>query len=272
MSPDNAPAPGHGGCPAAAMAEQKWPDSLWIVRHGQSSGNVARAVAEADGIHTIDIAERDADVPLSQLGEQQSDALGRWFAGLGESARPQVVLHSPYVRAEQTARRVLAAGALADVPRLQDERLREKEFGVLDRLTLAGMRSRFPELAEQRQHVGKFYFRPPGGESWCDVILRLRSFLAMLTREYRGERVLVVGHQVIVNCLRYLLERLDESAILAIDRENDVPNCAVTSYQFDATAGHHGKLVLALENFVSPLQEAGAAVTAAPDAAIAPKA
>ncbi|MEO7056510.1 MAG: histidine phosphatase family protein [Caldimonas sp.] len=254
------------------MAEQKWPDSLWIVRHGQSSGNVARDAAEADGIHTIDIAERDADVPLSPLGEQQSDALGRWFAGQPETSRPQVVLHSPYVRAEQTARRVLAAAGMAHVPCLQDERLREKEFGIFDRLTVAGIRSRFPELAEQRRHVGKFYFRPPGGESWCDVILRLRSFLEMMTREYRRERVLVVGHQVIVNCMRYLLERLDESAILAIDRANDVPNCAVTSYEFDAAAGHHGKLVRVLENFVSPLLVAGAPVTTAKDAAFLPKA
>ena len=83
---------------------------------------------------------------------------------------------------------------------MHDERLREKEFGILDRMTTFGIREKYPELAEQRKHVGKFYFRPPGGESWCDVILRLRSFLDMLTREYRGDRVLVVAHQVIVNC------------------------------------------------------------------------
>ena len=41
-----------------------------------------------------------------------------------------------------------------------------------------------PSCDEQRGHVGKFYFRPPGGESWCDVILRLRSLLEMMTREY----------------------------------------------------------------------------------------
>ncbi len=95
---------------------------------------------------------------------------------------------------------------------LRDERLREKEFGILDRLTPLGIRAKYPDLAEQRLHVGKFYFRPPGGESWCDVILRLRSFLDMLTREYRGDRVLVVAHQVIVNCLRYLLERTRRGA------------------------------------------------------------
>src|SRR5947208_16981249 len=33
---------------------------------------------------------------------------------------------------------------------------------------------------------------------------------------------ILVAHQVIVNCLRYLLERLDEDQILAIDRLGDV--------------------------------------------------
>ena len=252
------------------MSEQKWPDVLWIVRHGQSAGNVARDAAEAEGIDTVVIAERDADVPLSPLGEQQSDALGQWVRFLDPGERPEVVLHSPYLRARQTAERVIAAAGL-DVACRQDERLREKEFGILDGLTVAGIRSKFPDLAVQRQHVGKFYFRPPGGESWCDVILRLRSLLEMLTREHRGERVLLVGHQVIVNCMRYLLERLDEAAILAVDRANDVPNCSVTSYAFDPAVGHHGKLVLVLENFVSPPMQAGTPVTAQPDAVVAPK-
>ena len=117
-----------------------------------------------------------------------------------------------------------------------DERLREKEFGILDRLTTFGIRERHPELSEQRAHVGKFYFRPPGGESWCDVILRLRSVIDTLTREYRGERVLIVAHQVIVNCFRYLLERMDEAQILELDRVADVPNCAVMYYEFDPHA------------------------------------
>jgi broad specificity phosphatase PhoE len=260
--------------------EHKWPQTLWVVRHGQSAGNVARDAAELGGLATIDIAHRDVDVPLSPLGEQQAEALGDWFTSLAPEQRPNVVLSSPYVRARQTADRVLRAleaarpqggdGAAA-MTCVRDERLREKEFGILDRLTPLGIRAKYPDLAEQRTHVGKFYFRPPGGESWCDVILRLRSMLDMLTREYGGDRVLVVAHQVIVNCLRYLLERLDEDQILAIDRLGDVPNCGITSYAFDAGAGRHGKLVLQLENFVSPLREAGAPVTAEPDLPVAPK-
>ena len=262
--------------------EQKWPQTLWIVRHGQSAGNVARDAAEASRLHLIDIAERDVDVPLSALGAQQADALGHWFAELPDDERPEIVLSSPYVRARQTAERVLdalhrrdGATALDDddetIACVRDERLREKEFGILDRMTTFGIRDKYPELAEQRRHVGKFYFRPPGGESWCDVILRLRSFLDMLSREHRGDRVLVVAHQVIVNCMRYLLERLDERQILAIDRVADVPNCSITSYVFDPAAGRRGKLVLQLENFVSPLRDAGAPVTAEPDRQAAPK-
>jgi broad specificity phosphatase PhoE len=249
---------------------QLWPRTLWIVRHGQSAGNVARDAAEAAGLSVIDIAERDIDVPLSPLGREQSAALGHWFGELPPSRRPEVVLTSPYVRARETTRLLMeAAGLDRGKVRLRvDERLREKEFGILDRLTVLGIREQYPDLSEQRRHVGKFYFRPPGGESWCDVILRLRSVLEMVTREHAGQRVLVVAHQVIVNCMRYLIECLEEHEILALDRQGDVPNCSITSYEHDPLSDG---LVLDLANFVAPLREAGAPVTVEPDAPAAPK-
>jgi broad specificity phosphatase PhoE len=255
------------------MAEQKWPDQIWIVRHGQSAGNLAREAAETAGLPLIDIATRDVDTPLSPLGKEQAQALAHWFGQNPPHLQPTVLLCSPYVRARETARILLEDSGLEgdEITFQTDERLREKEFGIFDRLTRLGMQQKFPELSEQRAHVGKFYFRPPGGESWCDVILRLRSVLDTICREYRRERVLIVGHQVIVNCLRYLLERLDEQTILEIDKANDVPNCGVTSYEFDPTRGKNGKLVPRLINFVAPLREAGAPITVEPDVPGAPK-
>ncbi len=249
---------------------QSWPRTLWIVRHGQSAGNVARDAAEASGLAMIDIAERDIDVPLSPLGREQSLALGHWFGELPRTRRPEVILTSPYLRARQTTQLIMEAGGFdpAQVRVRIDERLREKEFGILDRFTVRGIRERFPELAAQRAHVGKFYFRPPGGESWCDVILRLRSVVEMVTREHHGQRVLVVAHQVIVNCMRYLLESLEEHEILALDRKGDVPNCGVSSYEHDPQTD---ALVPDLVDFVAPLREAGAPVTTEPDAVAAPK-
>jgi broad specificity phosphatase PhoE len=252
--------------------EQKWPQEIWVVRHGQSAGNVARDLAEAAAGHRIDIAERDVDVPLSDLGERQSDALGAWFASLPAAQRPTVVLHSPYVRAAETANLVMRHLDRDDLCVREDERLREKEFGVLDRLTTHGIAHDFPDLYKQRHHVGKFYFRPPGGESWCDVILRLRSVMDTLEREFAGERVLIVAHQVTVNCFRYLFEHLTEAQILEFDRNGDVPNCSVTSYEFDPEAGKRGDLALRLVNFVAPLEQTGTPVTAAKDVASAPNA
>jgi broad specificity phosphatase PhoE len=254
-------------------SQQKWPQQLWVARHGQSAGNMARDAAEAAGAPLIDIAQRDMDVPLSPLGIEQAVALGRWIGTLPRERQPNVVLCSPYLRARQTMHTLVEAAALStdDLSVVVDERLREKEFGILDRLTRTGIRAKYPELAEQYTHVGKFYFRPPGGESWCDVILRLRSMLDTVTREYRGERLMIVAHQVIVICLRYLLERLDEQQILAVDRMGDVPNCGVTLYEFDPGAGRHGKLVLRQANFVAPLEASRTPVTSEPDAPAAPK-
>lgn len=250
---------------------QRWPETLWIVRHGQSAGNVARDAAHAAGHATIDINMRDVDVPLSPLGERQAEAVGRWFAALPDEGKPEIVLSSPYVRARQTARAICEQGGLAGDPRppIVDERLREREFGIFDRLTTNGIKAKYPELAEQRALLGKFYHRAPGGESWADVILRLRSALDTVSLHFADRRVLIVCHQVVVLCLRYILEEMDEATILAIDREGDVINCGVCQYEFapDETKFCVPKLVR--YNFAAPLIEEDAALTSEPDAMVA---
>lgn len=252
---------------------QIWPDVLYIVRHGESAGNVAREAALLAGEREIDIGVRDVDVPLSKLGEQQAAALGRWFAAMPDDEKPNVVLTSPYLRARHTASIVAQAAGLSEdaYSLVVDERLREKEFGVLDGLTKVGIQAYHPDQAEFRRLLGKFYHRPPGGESWCDVILRLRSAIEMISREYCAERVLLVSHSVVVLCMRYLLEHMTEEQILTIDRAEEVANCSVTLYRYDDDAYPRGMLRLELFNFVAPLEEAGAPITSKPDAHAATK-
>lgn len=257
----------------APQAGPGWPETLWLVRHGQSAGNVARQAAEAGQLSVIDVPTRDMDTPLSALGQRQALALGQWFGALPPDQRPDALLCSPYRRARDTARLILEGGRL-DLPLTAiraDERLREKEFGIVDRLTAQGIRERYPALYEQREHVGKFYFRPPGGESWCDVILRLRSLFDHVQLQYRRERVLIVAHQVTVLCVRYLLEHMSEAQILAIDREKDVANCSVTTYDYTVDSEGRGALTLRAYNYVTPLEVAGEPVTKEPDAPMSPR-
>jgi len=247
---------------------QNWPERLWLVRHGQSQGNVARDAADESGSHEIDIDVRDVDVPLSDLGFEQAEAAGRWFAALPKDERPEIILSSPYVRARQTAEAICNAGALAAGPSrtIIDERLREREFGIFDRLTTVGIRERFPEEAAHRRRLGKFYHRPPGGESWADVILRLRSMLNTINLHYCDRRVMVVCHQVVVLCFRYILEELDEAEILSIDKQADVLNCGICAYDFEPDAKGLCVPTLTLWNQGAPLDDEEARKTSAPDA------
>lgn len=246
-----------------------WPSVLWVVRHGQSAGNVASDAAHASGAHRIRLDHRDVDVPLSDLGMDQARALGEWFAAAPLDERPEIMLASPYVRAVQTAELFRAAGGcLPDERICVDERLREKEFGVLDGLTRFGIEASHPEQAAFRSLLGKFYHRPPGGESWCDVILRLRSLLDTMSLHYGGRRVMIVAHQVVVLCLRTIIENLGEQEILEIDRQGDVANCSITEYRFDPQAGRDGNLVLARYNCTAPSAD-DVPVTREPDAMVA---
>src|SRR5918993_1533826 len=116
---------------------------LWLVRHGESIANVAATRAELEGADVI---------PIDTY----------WV--------------SPYLRARQTL--TIALGVPDTSAAISvDERLRDRELGILDLLTRQGVARLHPGEAERRRHLGKFYHRPPGGESWADVALRLRSFL-----------------------------------------------------------------------------------------------
>lgn len=252
----------------AEEGQQKWPDWLWIVRHGQSASNVARAMANVAARDHIGIEVRDVDVELSILGEQQARAVGRWLLTLPRDARPNVVLVSPYRRAIRTAELICEEADIAvrreDGSWVVDERLREKEFGILEGLTRHGIARQHPDEYKLRMLFGKFYHRPPGGESYCDVIMRLRSLLGMVTREYgAGDRVMIVCHSVVVNCFRYLLERMTEQEIMEEDRVNEILNCSITSYRFDETGGRRGRGGLVREqcNDVTPLVQSAIEVS-----------
>ena len=81
--------------------------------------------------------------------------------------------------------------------------------------------------------------------------------------------MLIVGHQVVVLCLRYLVENMTEQEILNIDAESDVANCSVTEYAFDPEQAASGKPLLVRYNFVAHVEREGKPVTTEPDANVA---
>ncbi|WP_197013136.1 histidine phosphatase family protein [Actinomadura viridis] len=203
---------------------------LTLIRHGESTGNLAHQAVQGTDAEETGITVRDPDIPLTDTGRAQAAALGRWLAALPEDERPTRVVSSPYVRALDTVRIALAQ-APYEVGIEVDERLRDREQGVLEGLTPLGVRRRHPEEAERLNRLGKFYYRPPGGESWADLALRLRSLYRDLERDAPGERVLVAAHDAIIVMTRYVLEGLSEREILEIER-TPIANCSVSRWNW----------------------------------------
>lgn len=220
----------------SVLADGPGPEHLWLLRHGTSQGNDAGRAAWRSGSLDVDLDDRDADVDLTDDGRQQAEAVGAWAASLAPHQRPTVVVTSPYRRAVATAQPVvdalLAAGGPGSGTLLfrSDERLRERDQGALERLTGRGIRERLPAEAQRKEHLGKVWYRPPGGESWADVLLRVRSLLGLEMPRFAGERVLLVSHQAVIMNVRVALEGMGEAEAVRVDESDPQPNCAMTRY------------------------------------------
>jgi broad specificity phosphatase PhoE len=206
------------------------PDLITLVRHGESLGNLADARAREQRADRLDLDDRDADVELSDRGREQADALAAWVAEGDPSDRATLCLASPYRRAEETAVRALARSGLEATP---EERLRERDLGLFDGMTGQGIRAEYPDEATRRARLGKFYYQPPSGESWADVVLRVRSLLQDLRHGFDGARVWMFTHQAVIMSFRYVLEGLTEQELLEVDRSVQIPNASLTTFVRD---------------------------------------
>ena len=159
--------------------------TLLLARHGQTVWHAENRYA---GI---------SDVPLTETGHAQAEALGRWIA-----AHPvDAVVTSPLSRAVATAEP--ACRALGITPAREPDR-RECDFGVVEGRTLAEFAAENPEAAEAfRADPVAHPF--PGAEDPKAAAERGAAALRRVAAAHEGERVLVGAHNTL---LRLVLCRL----------------------------------------------------------------
>src|SRR3954452_16717789 len=112
---------------------------LILVRHGQSLANVAFPAADGAGLREAELSGKDAAVPLTEAGEQQAAAVGRWLAGLPPAERPEVVITSSYLRGRETWRGPASPSGLELPPPTTDDRLVDRLMGDLELMTRAAV-------------------------------------------------------------------------------------------------------------------------------------
>jgi len=147
---------------------------LYLVRHGQSEGNVLRTF------------HGQTDYPLTEKGRQQAKQAA-------EKLRADGIIFSrccasDLTRAWDTALACLEGTAVE--PEVCPA-LREQFVGQFEGLTWEQMEARYPELLYPFIQDW-FHVTPPGGESPAEMSARVKACLDEVID--RGEDTLLVGH------------------------------------------------------------------------------
>ncbi|KAJ0174753.1 hypothetical protein K1T71_009861 [Dendrolimus kikuchii] len=162
------------------------PQTLYFTRHGESEYNVLGRIG--------------GDASLSPRGQLYGRALAEHINPL-VTREPFSVWTSELRRTKQTAADIRA-------PKRAIRALNELDAGICEGLTYEEMQERFPQEFAWRDQ-DKLRYRYPWGESYIDIMTRLRPVLSALEDEHN---VVVVGHQAVLRCmLGYFLDaKLDE--------------------------------------------------------------
>ncbi len=188
------------------------PDRIFLVRHGQSEGNVSKDVYA----ETPDYA-----LQLTEKGWEQAKTLGtELYSELGGQTPIQFYV-SPFWRARQTFIGIVNQFNPAQVQFYEDPRLREQEWGHLrTEMWLQG------KIDEYRDNYGHFYYRFEDGESCADVYDRVSDFMNTLFRDFEKKEfprnVVIVTHGM---TMRLFLMRWFHASVEEFESWGNPKNC-----------------------------------------------
>lgn len=214
------------------MNEFKMPEDLYLVRHGQSVGNLARKNYEEnqDESAFLEVFSQihESEYPLTPLGIEQAKLAGAWFKKEGLDCFDRMLVSSNK-RAGQTAKYL----NLPDAKWMMDFNIRECDGGLFNVIAPS---KRDLNYSDQQKFYDTqpFLFRPPQGESIADLCQRIKIILDTLARECSGKKVIIVCHGHVIRAFRIILERMSprrsNELILNKDDQDRVPNCSILHY------------------------------------------
>lgn len=149
------------------------------------------------------------DLPLSDEGRSQIEAAGRQF----EKESIEKIYTSPLKRCIESAE-ILSGGR---IPIVVVEELKEIGMGEWEGLSFAEIKSRYPEDYEERGR-DIAYFCPKGGESFVACQKRAIQAFRRISRETRGN-VILVAHAGVNRALISYLENRRLRDLLEIPQE-----------------------------------------------------
>lgn len=208
------------------------PLNLYLVRHGESEGNLANKMFKEkgdDSLFTQNFLElHESQYNLTEKGVCQAVMAGKWFSQNGV-----VSFHRMLVSNNNRAMQTAAYLDLKNAAWMIDFNLRERENGLFSVLSTA--KKYFNGTDQAKFHDSQpFLFRPPQGESIADVTMRIKIVLDTMARECQDQDVIIVCHGHIIRTFRIMLERMSlaqSNEYLNTEEEwGRVPNGAIVHY------------------------------------------
>lgn len=208
------------------------PDNLFLIRHGESEGNVAvnKSINGDDSAFSEEFRDRHSKTwKLTELGIEQAKSAGQWLKDNGYGVLDHYYV-SPYHRTLMTAAYLGLKNALWHRPKVG---LRERDRGRLEVKSVQEVTKDHPDTRIQEGR-DVYLYRYPGGESLADVELRARHFFRTLEREASNQNVVVVTHGEMMWSFRSMLEGLSSAEFTELNKSHDdldrIHNCQIIQY------------------------------------------
>lgn len=188
---------------------------IYFVRHGETDWNKERKI------------QGQVDIPLNEFGRHLSRETAKGLRDVPFD----VCFTSPLGRARETAQIILQG---RDVPILEDKRILEMNFGVLEGKCCSKEGWDVPDSFQMFFDDPVHYQAPEGGEDFQAVRKRTGDFLNWLfaQEQYRDSTVLVTTHGA---AMAGLLNNLKKKPLAEYWGVGVHKNCGVT--EVDVTDG-----------------------------------
>ncbi len=204
---------------------------IYLVRHGESEGNLDHSVHVRKADHAIDLSPkglRQAEI----TGEFLADTLSK--ASWGGEAHSRM-WYSPYLRTQKTKDGILKAlkrrGLMFRHGCFEHQLLVEQQFGLFDGLSDDELQKLYPaehaHYEKCQKFRGRFWARMPLGESRFDVAQRVHQAFGTFHRDsdrHGINTIVVVSHGVTIRAfiMMWLHKTVDW-----FENEPNPRNCSV---------------------------------------------